>query len=44
LPPIGESSEEHALRARITDALARAGVQVVASAERSAIDLMAGGH
>ena len=44
LPPIGESSEEHALRARIADALARAGVQIVASPERSALDLTAGGH
>jgi hypothetical protein len=44
LPPIGESSEEHALRARIADALAHAGVQIVAGPERSAIDLMAGGH
>jgi len=43
LPPIGESTEEHDLRARITDALAHAGAQVVATAERGAIDLRTGG-
>src|SRR5262249_16095307 len=43
-PPISESAEECALRARIADALARAGVPIVASAERSTVDLSAGGH
>jgi hypothetical protein len=44
LPSIDESSEERALRARIADALARAGVQVVASSNESTTDVTAGGH
>ncbi|HET7097705.1 MAG TPA: hypothetical protein VFJ68_09965 [Casimicrobiaceae bacterium] len=43
-PPIGESAEERALRARIADELAGAGVPIVASAERSTADLSAGSH
>jgi hypothetical protein len=44
LPSIGESGEEHALRVQIADELARAGVPIVANPERSAADLLAGGH
>jgi hypothetical protein len=44
LPSIGESHEERSLRSRIADALAAAGVQTVAKAERSTADLAAGGH
>ena len=44
LPSIDESGEERALRARITDELARAGVPTVAGIELRAVDLAAGGH
>jgi len=42
-PAIGESAEESALRSRIADELAAADVPIVASAERSSLDL-AGSH
>jgi len=44
LPPFGESGEEHTLRMRIADALACAGVHIVASPNCSAADVSAGGH
>ena len=44
LPSIGESSEERALRTRIADALARAGVQVVASLNCSTAEVSGSGH
>jgi hypothetical protein len=44
LPPIGEAAEERELRARVADALARAGAQVDPSSDRRRVDLTAGGH
>ena len=44
LPSIGETGEEHALRARIADALARAGVAVAASTNRGTVELATDGH
>ena len=35
LPSLGESDEERSLRARVADALAGAGIEIVASPERS---------
>ncbi len=42
--PVGESSEEHALRSGIAEALARAGMRVAASPAQSAADVTAAGH
>jgi hypothetical protein len=44
LPAIGEMDEERALRARIADALSRAGVSIAASADRSTVELASDGH
>jgi len=44
LPAIGETREEEALRARIADALAGVGPQIVASRDRSKVDVTAGGR
>jgi len=44
LAATGETGEERALRTHIADALARAGARIVASPDRSAVDVTAGGH
>jgi hypothetical protein len=44
LPSIGQSGEEHWLRVRIADALASAGMTVMAGPDSGTIDLTADGH